>query len=349
VEVFEESKKRSVATSGAASAKAPGKEIVSSRCNNNSSNSGSGSGSGTKSKGTKAGLITHTWQCACCKHNVRVTFVCVVSIAQLIFFLKKQTTCCIWQFEVHNWPRDFDVTVPAAVLGKDGEDKKEEEKVGAEGAEEEEEDEKEEEIDLDLLKDMEPAAFAWAVKQIKATKDKDKNTAFQMPANYQVNRKEAKVRRARRVVEFKQQWAKALDSLNMTHSAARGASKTVVPSAQQSGGSDANSGDKQSWLCGACVVLLGKVLVGALVVVWWHDDAQPYRGRIDAYDDTSRCHRVFYEDEEWEFVNLALEPVVFAFPDGAQETPEWAAAAAAAAAADAVRQTGAGKSKSKGK
>jgi hypothetical protein len=86
VEVFEESKKRSVATSGAASAKAPGKEIVSSRCNNNSSSSGGGGGGGgaTKGKGTKAGLITHTWQCACCKHNVRVT-VCVVSIAQLIF------------------------------------------------------------------------------------------------------------------------------------------------------------------------------------------------------------------------------------------------------------------------
>lgn len=39
-------------------------------------------------------------------------------------------------------------------------------------------------------------------------------------------------------------------------------------------------------------------------------------GVIDAYDEASRCHRVMYEDEEWEFVNLAIEPVGFGSEQG---------------------------------
>lgn len=65
------------------------------------------------------------------------------------------------------------------------------------------------------------------------------------------------------------------------------------------------------WICGTCVEVLGGRLVGADVLVWWHDDKLAYRGTIDAYDEVSKCHRVYYEDDEWEFVNLTIEPACF--------------------------------------
>ena len=34
-------------------------------------------------------------------------------------------------------------------------------------------------------------------------------------------------------------------------------------------------------------------------------------GTIDAFDEASGTHRVLYEDNEWEFVNMAIEPVAF--------------------------------------
>ena len=67
------------------------------------------------------------------------------------------------------------------------------------------------------------------------------------------------------------------------------------------------------WICPECVASGGASLVGRSVKVWWADDEALYGGKLDAYDAASGKHRVFYEDEEWEFISLASEPVVVAF------------------------------------
>lgn len=64
------------------------------------------------------------------------------------------------------------------------------------------------------------------------------------------------------------------------------------------------------WLCKDCVVKLGASLKGSKVNVWWHDDEKSYEGIIIAFDEVSKCHQIEYENE-WEFVNLAIEPVAF--------------------------------------
>jgi hypothetical protein len=66
------------------------------------------------------------------------------------------------------------------------------------------------------------------------------------------------------------------------------------------------------WLCATCVPTLGAGLIGTEVSVWWHDDAEGYSGVVNAFDHVSGCHRVLYEDDEWEFLNLAVEPVLYA-------------------------------------
>ena len=64
------------------------------------------------------------------------------------------------------------------------------------------------------------------------------------------------------------------------------------------------------WMCPDCIVTLGSELLGRRVLVWWADDKVLYPGTIDAYDAASARHRVLYEDNEWEFLNLSAEPVI---------------------------------------
>lgn len=47
------------------------------------------------------------------------------------------------------------------------------------------------------------------------------------------------------------------------------------------------------------------------VLVWWKDDRCCYGGVVEAYDPYSRRHLVLYDDGEWEFIDLACEPVLF--------------------------------------
>lgn len=61
------------------------------------------------------------------------------------------------------------------------------------------------------------------------------------------------------------------------------------------------------WLCGNCMIGYGDEICGLEVRVWWHDDECYYDGIFNAYDHTSRCHRVLYEDNEWEFANFSQE------------------------------------------
>lgn len=119
---------------------------------------------------------------------------------------------------------------------------------------------------------------AWAASMIAATGSKE----FQFPDNYVVNTRDNQDRRDRKEAALREQWTAALASTT-----------------------------KWRWLCAGCVESLGPMLIGSDVSVWWHDDALSYRGSIDAYDETSKCHRVMYEDNEWEFVNLTVEPACF--------------------------------------
>lgn len=118
------------------------------------------------------------------------------------------------------------------------------------------------------------APHAWASALIASSG----STEFQFPADYHPTPRDKDGKEA----VLREQWATALASV-LTW----------------------------KWVCGSCVELLGAQLVGADVLVWWHDDKIPYRGTVDAYDDVSMCHRVLYEDGEWEFVNLTIEPACF--------------------------------------
>lgn len=65
------------------------------------------------------------------------------------------------------------------------------------------------------------------------------------------------------------------------------------------------------WICGSCISKLGGDLVGRKVKIWWVDDYKSYSGSLNAMDEISRCHCVLYDDQEWEFINLSVEPVLF--------------------------------------
>lgn len=66
-----------------------------------------------------------------------------------------------------------------------------------------------------------------------------------------------------------------------------------------------------NWMCGSCIGKLGEALVGRKVKIWWIDDYKSYSGTLTAMDEVSRCHCVLYDDQEWEFINLSVEPVLF--------------------------------------
>ncbi len=61
------------------------------------------------------------------------------------------------------------------------------------------------------------------------------------------------------------------------------------------------------WLCGSCVATKGAELIGSEVKVWWHHDECAYEGIVNAFDEISGSHRVLYQDNEWEFVQLQQE------------------------------------------
>jgi hypothetical protein len=119
----------------------------------------------------------------------------------------------------------------------------------------------------------------WAVTQFSASGSSD----FQFPEDHKFNRKLSLEKR--RAVEsyFRRQWQDAVDG-----------------TARQS----------WQWLCASCVGRSGRRLIGKEVCVWWHDDLKAYRGVVNAFDEASGSHRVLYDDEEWEFVNLTAEPFV---------------------------------------
>lgn len=116
----------------------------------------------------------------------------------------------------------------------------------------------------------------WAEAQLAAA---DGCIDFQMPKDYVVRTKDGMETRKKKEDRFREQWDDAVNNMAAWN-----------------------------WVCPTCLSKLKDKMVGLEVKVWWHDDAQSYRGVINAFDPVSGNHRVLYEDDEWEFVNLAIEP-----------------------------------------
>ncbi len=122
----------------------------------------------------------------------------------------------------------------------------------------------------------------WAEAQLAVATSSD----FQFPADYVLNTKDSTDVRKMKEARFRKQWEKAVEA----------AMEPV--------------GDVWAWICPTCVASCGERLVGREVQVWWHDDERSYRGEVNAFDEASGSHRVLYEDDEWEFISLAIEPFV---------------------------------------
>jgi hypothetical protein len=187
------------------------------------------------------------------------------------------------QYAVSNWPAGFDITAPYKTADAESTTVSVAESSSAPSS-------------------SVPKSHEWASELIASSG----STEFQFPAGFQHNARDNRDRRERKEHALRVQWdAAVVESRNGTPR------DRVV--AEQDGDSVQTEavGEPWSWLCGQCVQDLGPALIGADVTVWWHDDKQCYRGAIDAYDAASQCHRVLYEDNEWEFVNLAIEPAAF--------------------------------------
>jgi hypothetical protein len=63
-------------------------------------------------------------------------------------------------------------------------------------------------------------------------------------------------------------------------------------------------------MCPSCIQLQGPSLVNTRAKVWWADDKQFYCGTLRAYDHLSARHCILYDDNQWEFINLGVEPVL---------------------------------------
>ncbi len=65
------------------------------------------------------------------------------------------------------------------------------------------------------------------------------------------------------------------------------------------------------WICPSCVQNLAAGLVGRKMCIWWWDDKTYYHAEISEFDSISRCHRILYDDKQWEFVYLGAEIVLY--------------------------------------
>ena len=65
------------------------------------------------------------------------------------------------------------------------------------------------------------------------------------------------------------------------------------------------------WICPSCVQTLGVTLIGRKMCIWWWDDKTYYPAEVAEFNDWSGCHRIKYDDKQWEFVYLGAEIVLF--------------------------------------
>ena len=76
------------------------------------------------------------------------------------------------------------------------------------------------------------------------------------------------------------------------------------------------------YFCDSCIgnKTFAQKLIGRQVHVFWPTDNTWYRGFVSCYDEESMTHRVlYYEDINWEFVDLTSNFIQFEFPDRTEE------------------------------
>lgn len=78
--------------------------------------------------------------------------------------------------------------------------------------------------------------------------------------------------------------------------------------------SDRSKRDSWHWLCPNCLIAHPNEVINRKIQVWWNDDHKYYPGIIKAFDETSRRHCILYEDDEWEYINISVEPILLANP-----------------------------------
>jgi hypothetical protein len=74
-----------------------------------------------------------------------------------------------------------------------------------------------------------------------------------------------------------------------------------------------DDGKQWHWICSDCLTVKGKQLLQQEIQVWWLDDYCVYYGTVDAFDEISSSHRVLYQDEEWEFLDLSSQAFLISF------------------------------------
>lgn len=70
--------------------------------------------------------------------------------------------------------------------------------------------------------------------------------------------------------------------------------------------------EKWVWMCPGCIDGEPASLQGRRICIWWPGDQVYYPGTIHDFDAASRSHRIIYDDEDWEFVKLPIEIVLYA-------------------------------------
>jgi hypothetical protein len=84
----------------------------------------------------------------------------------------------------------------------------------------------------------------------------------------------------------------------------------IQPEFKKNNGED---GKQWHWICSDCLTVQGKQLLQQEIQVWWLDDYCVYYGTVDAFDEISSSHRVLYQDEEWEFLDLSSQAFLISY------------------------------------
>ncbi len=67
------------------------------------------------------------------------------------------------------------------------------------------------------------------------------------------------------------------------------------------------------WLCPSCLKANSVAVADkqVRVAVFWSFDGAFYTGKVDKWDSVSGLHRIYYDDDDWEFVFLQQEVVIY--------------------------------------
>ena len=175
--------------------------------------------------------------------------------------------------------------------------------------------------------------FAWASALLAADPSQ---TQPRLPSGFQHRLKDGLQKRARREEKFAEEWESALKDAKdrgwlreeppearkrSPRSSRSSSSDEHALGTGHGGGLRAAKSQGWAWLCPECIATGGGGLAGTKVRVWWWDDKTSYEGVVDAFDGPTGRHRVLYDDGEWEFISLSVEPVGFMMCGGQGRAP----------------------------